>query len=179
MQAVTTVYRQQVFETDGSCIACISSCSTFHPTLPFSPPPADNFSNPAGVCCDVSGNVFVADHGRHRVAMFNNNWQFQRYKKASDLSKPEIKPIELFGRVIKQLFNGLYLFVGNVVNAFLPHTGLSPLPQTDFKTHGLWRHLATGIFTCPSTGAGRSKSSNTKSGNTCTSLRVRSSVTLL
>ncbi|XP_078482749.1 uncharacterized protein LOC100177710 isoform X1 [Ciona intestinalis] len=69
----------KIFDQDGGFLACIFSCSKAQQTVPFSPGPVDTFCNPAGVCCDGEGNIFVADHGRHRVVMFDNNWQFEKF----------------------------------------------------------------------------------------------------
>jgi len=80
MRVSTFLVCFQIFNPDGLCISCLCCCNPtpFADKSPFSPPPADTFRNPAGVCCDSESNLFVADHGRHRVAMFDSNWQFQR-----------------------------------------------------------------------------------------------------
>nr|XP_039263545.1 uncharacterized protein LOC120339475 [Styela clava] len=66
----------KIFDKKGNCLACITSCIVPQMSQISS---RQKFLNPAGVCVDADGNVFVADHGHNRIAMFNDNWEFQRF----------------------------------------------------------------------------------------------------
>ncbi|XP_076805767.1 uncharacterized protein LOC143449442 [Clavelina lepadiformis] len=67
----------KVFDQDGNYLLSLSSCVSN--STPFSPTSNDVLCNPAGVACDDRGNIFVSDYGNHRVAMFDNNWQFRKF----------------------------------------------------------------------------------------------------